>query len=162
MEDGSPSRRSWADEANEELSSPRALGAGSPGLFMEGVLARGPRERVSISDSEPPSLPLAGKGKAVAESTSACIGTVTPDAARRGSWRRLGDPTLPRALSLPHRLSATNRRRIRPVPWVYQTLTASTMCAVITVTAAGRPQGHLAPSHRSCEGFASTAWPTPM
>lgn len=38
MEDGSPSRRSWADEANEELSSPRALGAGSPGLFMEGVL----------------------------------------------------------------------------------------------------------------------------
>ena len=63
MENGSPSRRSWADEAEEELPSPQSFGAGSPGLFLE---------RVSLSDSEDysdskPSQPPPGKGKAVAE-----------------------------------------------------------------------------------------------
>lgn len=73
MEDGSPSRRSWADEC-DELPSPRELGAGSPRL--EDFLGRGPGERVSLIDSEeysdedemePPSPPPQGKRKEVAE-----------------------------------------------------------------------------------------------
>lgn len=73
MEDGSSSRRSWADEAEDELPSPRALGAGSPGTFLDSLLTRGPEGRISLSDleysdSEPPLSPLpAGKGKEVAE-----------------------------------------------------------------------------------------------
>ena len=35
MDNGSPSRRSWADEADEKLPSLRSLGAGSPGLLSD-------------------------------------------------------------------------------------------------------------------------------
>lgn len=77
MEKGSPSRRSWADEAAEELPSPRSLGAGSPHLLSDVAVPLGSPavslgERISFSDSEsysdsePPSPPPPGRGKAVA------------------------------------------------------------------------------------------------
>jgi len=72
MEHGSPSRRSWADEAEKELPSPRSLGAGSPGLFHGGRFDESFVNRLGLSDSEseadsglPPPPP--GKGKDVAE-----------------------------------------------------------------------------------------------
>lgn len=71
MDNGSPSRCSWADEAKEELPSLRSLGAGSPSQLSDVAALLGSPERISFtdsesySDSEPPSLPPAGKGKAV-------------------------------------------------------------------------------------------------
>ncbi|CAD6257103.1 unnamed protein product [Miscanthus lutarioriparius] len=73
MEAGSPSWRSWADEAEDELPPPESLGAGFPGRFSDDFFGCGRGERISFtdsedySDSEPPSPPPAGKGKAVAE-----------------------------------------------------------------------------------------------
>jgi len=77
MEDGSPSRRSWADVADDDLPPPQEFFVGSPGLLV--ALARGPGGCVSLSDSEdysdsdlsaaaasPPRDPL-GKGKETAE-----------------------------------------------------------------------------------------------
>lgn len=72
MEDGSPSRHSWADEAQEELPSPRSLGAGSPGALAS-VFANDLGGHISFSDSEgysdtePPSSPPPGKGKTIVE-----------------------------------------------------------------------------------------------
>jgi hypothetical protein len=72
MEDGSPSRHSWADEAQEELPSPCSLGAGSPGALAS-VFANDLGGHISFSDSEgysdtePPSSPPPGKGKTIVE-----------------------------------------------------------------------------------------------
>lgn len=60
MEDGSPSRR-WADVAEDELPPQRDFFAGSPGLLRECFLARGPAERVALSDSEDYSDAEAGR-----------------------------------------------------------------------------------------------------
>jgi hypothetical protein len=75
MEDESPSCRSWADECNDKLQSPRALGYGSPGSMLVVLLAYGPEGSITLIDSEdyfdsdfestlPPLSP--GKGKEVA------------------------------------------------------------------------------------------------
>ncbi|CAD6271194.1 unnamed protein product [Miscanthus lutarioriparius] len=102
MENGSPSRRSWEDEADDELPSPRSLGVGSPGLFpgaaafgespspLELEFGHGDRiffsDSEDYSDSEPPSPPPEGKGKAVA----AAVGRRRRTRRHRRRWQEQG------------------------------------------------------------------------
>lgn len=72
MEEGSPSKWTWAEVADEDLPEAEAFFAGSPGLLR--ILGRGPDGVPPFSDSEdlsdsepsPPSPPPPGKGKEVA------------------------------------------------------------------------------------------------
>lgn len=104
MEDGSPSRSSWADEADEELPSPRSLGAGSPGLSLHAFLgspSSSREDRIVFSDPRgtmsrnPQPRSRMGRGRpseSMAGAVVADVNTIIDMAVPRASWLRRDAP----------------------------------------------------------------------
>lgn len=172
MENGSPSRRSWADEADKELLSPWSLGAGSPGLYSNAFLGGGRGGRVSFSDSEdysdsePPSLWQCGRlGRArLSQWRTVAAGGRVANVAAGGPlgalWLRPGVPT-PSWCLLPEPAPHIARHplwRILPALSRSRTLMASTRSVLVGASAAVRRPSRQGLFLLSWWDYASIAW----